>query len=370
MINLIVPRKLICFSLITFFALPSCLFSQIIPAEGFQLRAKYGFLVGHRGVMGHLAQEHAVAQELGYVFRTQGAKSWHATYSYPDIGIHWFYGSVGNTEILGRYTGFFASISFPFIHREHFRLNARLGAGLAYTNKVYNPEINPKNVAISTPLNALIELGLDASFYFGKNWMTLGLDLTHFSNGSFRVPNLGLNIPYLSLAYGRFISLKEQQNTARLSSVPKNRFLFGATAIASVKEIYPTGGKTYGVYALSLHTRIFSKPKTGWELALDIISKQALYGYRSEVKKQANQILQAGLYTGYLLPLNQFHFVLGMGIYIRDRYDPDGMFYHRVGMRYYFNNGVFINVVLKTHWAKADYVEWGIGYSLFAKKKN
>ena len=37
--------------------------------------------------------------------------------------------------------------------------------------------------------------------------------------------------------------------------------------------------------------------------------------------------------------------------------------YHRVGLRYVFANGININLVLKSHWARADYVEYGIGYT-------
>jgi len=341
---------------------------------GVQTRMKTGFLLGHRGVMGHLPRQRAYATEVSYVFRADGTKIWHESYKYPDLGVHVFYGSVGNTQILGNYIGLYGSIAFPFVAKDNFRFSGRLGCGLGYTNKVYDPQTNRKNVAISTPLNALLEVGVDVSTYFGKNrqhWLTFGIDATHFSNGSFKVPNLGINIPYISLAYGRFLSIKNSTPAENLTKiVPQRKLLFGLTAIASVKDIFPTGrDKKYGVYALSVHARTFLRPKVGWELSLDLISKQALYGYRTEVQKQANKIPQVGLCVGYLLPLDKFHFVVGMGAYVRDFYDPEGLFYHRMGMRYYFDNGLLINVVVKTHWARADYVEWGIGYSFFNRQK-
>ena len=52
-----------------------------------------------------------------------------------------------------------------------------------------------------------------------------------------------------------------------------------------------------------------------------------------------------------------------MGIYLKDKYQPEDFLYHRVGMRYVFENGININLVLKSHWARADYTEFGIGYS-------
>jgi len=340
---------------------------------GIQTRAKAGFLLGHRGVMSHLPREHAYATEWSYVFRPKGNKSWHTDYKYPDLGIHFFYGSVGNTAILGNYTGIYGSIAFPFVDRKSFRFAGRLGCGMAYTNKMYNSNTNKKNVAISTPLNVLIEVGVDITKYFNSNWITLGVDLTHFSNGSFKVPNLGLNVPFLSLGYGSFLKTKQESTDIEQinKTVPSGNIILGFTAIASVKDLFPTGrDKIYGVYALSLHARTFPRPKAGWEFSLDFFLKRSIYGYRTEVKKESSKIPQIGAYIGYMLPLDRLHFVLGMGAYIRDFYDPDGLFYHRMGMRYYFNNGLFVNIVLKTHWAKADYVEWGIGYSFFNKKRS
>lgn len=337
---------------------------------GLEARMKAGFLVGHRVVMGHLAKEHTYAVELSYILQTNGKKSWHKHYKYPELSVNLYYGSVGNTKILGNFVGAYGSIAIPFVANKQFRLNGILGCGIAYTGKVYDEVSNKKNVAISTHFNALINIGIDAKTYFGKNWLSFGIDMTHFSNGGFKVPNLGLNIPHLSLGYGRFISKTEEKATEeQQTAIPQRKLLFGATAITSVKEVFPTNGRAYPVFALSLHSRMFLKPKVGWEISFDIISKQALFGYRTEIEKTQWKIMQFGIYAGYLLPLNQFHFVLGMGAYARDFYNPDGMLYHRLGMRYYLKNGIHFNCVLKTHWGKADYLEWGIGYSFFQRKK-
>jgi hypothetical protein len=47
---------------------------------------------------------------------------------------------------------------------------------------------------------------------------------------------------------------------------------------------------------------------------------------------------------------------------VRDVYNPDDMFYHRLGLRYQFKEHLLLNLVLKSHWARADYIEYGIGY--------
>ena len=95
---------------------------------------------------------------------------------------------------------------------------------------------------------------------------------------------------------------------------------------------------------------------------MDIISKQSIFDFEPQVDKSQSSILQLGIYSGYILPLNHFHFFFGMGAYVRDRYRPNGLLYHRIGFRYQLANGFYGNMTLKSHWAKADYMEAGIGY--------
>ncbi len=337
---------------------------------GIEARFKPGFLIGHRAVMGHLVQDHSYAGELTYVFRTNGQRNWHQSYKYPEIGITAYAGSVGNREVLGNFFGLYSFIGIPFVAKPHFRFNGKLGCGLGYGTKQYNEVENPKNVAISTPVNALICLGVDARYYFKRNWVSFGIDMTHFSNGAFKVPNIGLNLPYVSVGYGHYFRKSEELAEPSEVIMPRRRILLGATGILSAKEVFPTSGKRYPVYALSLHARTFLNPKTGWEFSLDFISKQAIMAYRPEIPKTQAEIFQVGTFLGYLLPLDRFHFVLGMGYYVKDRFQPEDAFYHRIGVRYYLKNGIQFNMVLKSHWARADYVEWGIGYSLNVKKKN
>lgn len=359
-------RLLIIYSL---FLLPLISSVQAQSTYGFEGRFKAGFLVGHRAVMGHLVTQHSYAGEVSYVFRTNGQRNWHGAYKYPEIGVTLYAGSIGNPEVLGNFFGGYSFITFPFIARKNFRFNGKLGCGLGLGTKHYDEVTNPKNVAISTPLNAMICLGIDARYYMGNNWLSLGIDMTHFSNGAYKVPNIGLNLPYLSFGYGHYVRHAENiQEEPGGWHMPYRKIIPGFTGIISAKEVFPTSGKRYPVYALSIHARTFLKPRVGWELAFDVISKQAILAYRPEVPKTQMEMVQMGAFLGYLLPLDRFHFVLGMGYYLKDRFQPEDAFYHRVGIRYYLDNGINFNLVLKSHWARADYIEWGIGYSFNTKK--
>lgn len=343
--------------------------SQSQKEWGLEYRQKLGFLAAHRGVMGHLPNSQALAGELSVFFVPKGRKQWQGQCGFPYLGATLFGGSVGNNQILGTYWGAYGFIEFPFVKTKRFEFLGKLGSGLGYTAKVFDYDENPKNVAMSTHVNALICIGLKSHFNFGRNKLTFGIDMTHFSNGAFKVPNLGVNLPYFSLGYARTIRNAQLDSMIVPNVVPLRRWLFGVTAVTSVKEIFPTGGKKYPVLGLNASWRWFAKPKVGYEGSIDIISKQAILDYKPEITKSQWDILQIGLYAGYLLPLDQFHFAIGMGVYVKDKYQPEDFVYHRVGMRYYFKNGINAQVILKSHWARADYVEWGVGYTFNFNKK-
>jgi hypothetical protein len=239
-----------------------------------------------------------------------------------------------------------------------------MGVGLAYASKIYDPEdsILILSMGVGSRLNALVQMGVSNQFFFGKHMFSLALDMTHFSNGSTKVPNYGLNLPFISLGYGYRIKESSLDSISR-NEVKRPYWEYGLMGIASVKQINPVGGKYYGCYGLNLVGRRFFNGKSGLEMSIDLFSKQAVLGYQPQIPKTQLDIIQLGLFAGYLMPFDKLHVIVGMGYYVRDKYQPEDPVYHRVGLRYVFKNGINANLVLKSHWARADYVEYGIGYT-------
>ena len=344
------------------------LFAQTSNEQGIEIRQKVGFLAAHKGIMAHLPVELGKAVEISYYQHTRGNKKWHHAYRYPTIGATLFIGSVGNNEILGRYIGSYGFAELPMIKLKNYEFNWKLGCGFGYTNRKYDPVENPKQIAIGSHVDAMICVGVKSIYRFKQNSVTFGLDLTHFSNAAFQVPNFGINLPYVSIGYGhRFGKEKPFIETHKFQN-PNKKWLYSAQGIFSMKQVMPIGGKRYPVYACGLSARRFFNHKAGLELTLDVISKQAIQAYEPLVEKTQLRMIQMGLYAAYLVPFDHFHFVFGMGAYIRDYYKPEDPVYHRIGMRYQFTNGLVANFTLKTHFGRADYLELGLGYTLNYKK--
>jgi hypothetical protein len=335
---------------------------------GIEIKPKLGFLLAKRGEVGHLPRSHSFGGEISYVNHTNGRKKWHSTFNYPTIGATLFFGSPGNKDVLGSFLGSYAFMEFPFYKSDHYEVLWKVGTGLGYGDKVYDPITNPKNSVISTHVNALVCFGFQQKFVFNKHYLLVGVDLTHFSNAANKVPNIGVNMPFLSLGYGYRI-VKTQHETALKNTLVYHKLFYGVTGIFSGKEIFPTGNGRSLIYGLSANVRCFFKPKLGAEISLDMVSKQSTLKYKPDIEKTQLDLIQVGVFAGYVLPLDRFQLMIGMGMNVRDKFQPESFLYHKVGMRYYFNNGIHINYVLRSNWAKADFFECGLGYTFNSNTK-
>lgn len=350
--------------------------------SGFEVREKVGFLAAHHAGMAHIPKQLAVATELTYFKRLTGDRLWQKSYREPIVGSTLFIGSVGNNQILGRYVGIYGFAELPIVKYKKYRMDWKFSTGMGYTNKPYDPISNPKNVAIGSHLNALMCFALKQTIGFQHSALTLAMDMTHFSNGAFQVPNLGINLPYISLGFQHYFNGNTKQKMApskdgiaSLPLPPKDNFLtyqqwqISLNGIFTCKETMPIGGKKYPVYAGSISLRRYGSQKSGFEVNFDVFSKQALMNYEPMVRKSKLDILQLGISASYILPLDRFNFVYGAGMYIRDKYRADGPMYIRLGCRYYLTKNISAIFGLKTHYAKADYLEFGLSYHFINLKK-
>lgn len=345
---------------------------SISDERAIEIKPKFGFLAAHRGTMGHLYKDRVFGAEITFSKRIMSSKNWAKMYKNPFVGCTLYGSNLGNNEILGFGFGVYGFVEFPFVNKKAHIVSAKISAGLGYVSKVFDPITNNKNVAISTPINALLCFGLQGRWKFTpENALIYSFDVTHFSNASTKVPNLGLNMPFIGIGYAHNIAgTKKQYSTPiTINQTPffKN-WNFHLVGIISKKAVFPTGGKDYPVYAINSFFSKRFKQKVGMEFGFDFISKQSLFRYKAYIPKTQWSIFQVGTYAAYVLPFDKLKIILGMGAYLKDRYDADNEIYHRVGMRYQCDNGLLLNLVLKSHWAKADYAEWGIGYTFNYKK--
>lgn len=70
------------------------------------------------------------------------------------------------------------------------------------------------------------------------------------------------------------------------------------------------------------------------------------------------------MFIGHELFINKLSLITQLGYYIYYPFDFEGKTYQRVGLKRYFGDKWFVAITLKSHAAKAEAVEFGLGVRL------
>ncbi len=330
--------------------------------QGVSLTPKIGYVLPHRSTMQHLTQGHTYSIDVGAVWQYDGSKSWHNHFNRPKFGFNANYTNFGFREVLGESYGIQSFLYLPFFRKNHWSFGSKMAAGVAYVSKKFHQQTNPKNNAIGSHLNGAVTLGVLLERQF-KDWSSgLEISMAHWSNGAYRLPNLGLNVPYLALNFDYYfepIGREQKHQEQEQFSTPKWRW--GSQLIASAKEVYPTGGSRYGVASFTQFLQYKIGKVSYVEWGADAIYNQSII---VEVEGDYQQLKnwQLGSYLGYVLPVQRFELIVAMGRYLLNPLDPRGMWYHKFGGRLRLTDQLMANISIKSHWAKADYFEYGLTY--------
>ena len=73
---------------------------------------------------------------------------------------------------------------------------------------------------------------------------------------------------------------------------------------------------------------------------------------------------RVGMFVGHELFISRLSINLQLGYYVYYPFDFEGRTYNRVGLKYYFGKKLFGALTLKSHGAKAEALEFGIGLRL------
>jgi hypothetical protein len=327
------------------------LFSQ----QAMGLSGSYGFLFPHYKKMYNFIEHHPAGFSLFYeniYIPTDTAQS-NKRYR-----IETFYSGLSNKDILGNAYSILADVYFR-IYRE--KIYFFLGSGLSYLTE-HNSEENYRNFAIGSHLNVHVNFGIDFILY-KKNPFLIDLQLrwNHYSNGAIKMPNAGLNIPGLHLSvayYNNNISKNRPLDNSKL--LQSNYHIFGAYSIKqnAANDIYYSLITTGFEYYLSPYNAV------QWSVGSDIIWDKSLPDYINtknyDLDKYKAVPLKIALKGGWDVHIDKMDLIFQVGIYARNvafKYQP---FYTRFGFRYFFTPNLGAQLSLRSHYVKADAIEWSL----------
>ena len=331
---------------------------------GFQANVHYGFLIRHHNYIGHLVQGHVKAAEFSFFEERTGKKLWEQLYKYPQAGITFSYFDLANPKQLGNLYGLYPYINFPFKKNEDFSFNLKVGSGISYVTKKFETIENHKNTAIGSHFNSLIILRLNSQVRIYKTLLwEAGLGITHFSNGAFQMPNLGLNIVSVSTGFA-FSSPGKNYIADTIMPVEKIKE-FNIEIGAGFSEKQPIGGRKYSAVVISVNRlkQISHKSKLGY--GADVFYNSTNIPIMEEDSifiKSKIQNIQPGAKFCYELILDRLSIPLEMGVYVYSKLKSNGPVYNLFGLKYEVSKNITAAFILKTHFAKADFIQMRLGY--------
>jgi len=238
--------------------------------------------------------------------------------------------------------------------------------GVSFNFNPFDSISNPNDVLIGSKQNCFVGLGLGAKYQFNPRWQVVaGIEFRHFSNGSIKQPNFGINVLQASLgvAYKPF-GINPQISDKNIPAfVRYNQFNF---AILAGSKNYAAGEPNYMKSGISINWLRSLSYKFRAGIGMDLFFA-SLAGPRNGIASTFSNSFSSGVTGSGEWVLNRHIYIpVALGIYLhRNTFnDETNGFYERIGMRYRFNNNMFAGLTIKAHKGAADFFEWTLGYTL------
>lgn len=346
------------------------LFNSNLLLEG---RVNYGFLINHHLEM-QIYNSHFPSFEINLGKETYGRQRWEAVYGYPIIGVAYWYSTLGNSEFLGRSNAVFPYINYPIVRDLKHELNFRLGLGLGYLTKCFDPVTNYKYLAIGSHVNAAINLMAEYRWRMTPRMhLATGIAIMHFSNGSTKTPNYGINTPSVNLALAYRLSNENTYlNKKLLPELYKFEFdgkksvVLNLATTIGYKDMGEEYGRTFMVYAFFGDILVPVSFKSSAGLGFDFARDQSdpYFASLDKVEIKHNiELYRMGVSLAYQLRMSKLSYMFNTALYVSGKMAP-GFGYFKFGLQYLVYRDIFATLTFRSHFARADFIGLGLGYRL------
>ena len=324
-----------------------------------------GFLLAHRSDIKNLAAHNFGLQ---FVYEEDASNTnWGKYYKKPIVGFGLQYYNLGKKET-GHAFGGLVTFKFNLIEIQNTDVKFRMGAGLAMLSKQFDVYNNKRNQAIGSSLNGSMQFALlfHRPFPNINQYINYGIGISHYSNGAYRVPNLGYNIPSIFLKYGFGLkgrnTLKDELLDSNLSWKSELALIYGKKQrnFANPVDFHNVG--------LQMRAVKMTNAIRGWRLGLDAaLDKTYKYTENPLIALDSIKLtdqLELGVAAGYQWRVDKIDVIAELGAYFYKPAVLKNTLYQRIGIRYNLGERIKLSSALKFDRGVADYFEFGIGYRI------
>jgi hypothetical protein len=349
------------------------LLSQSLNAQfykGLQINVLPGFLIAHREYMANM-EAHTFGIEAIYSSNFTGWANADENYRNLRWGTGLSYFNLGNNQLNGHVFAAHFHVEANLKKRTHFQSTLRFGSGFGYLTKPFNLYTNKSNKAIGSNLNGNMQVMYKAYFELNKySELALGFGVTHYSNGNFRRPNLGINMLHLSLGWVRRVKLFETPSAKTLPELfPKKGFEFNLGYAR--KQIAVADTRFFNIASTSLLYYFPQSKVRNWRMGTEVFFDKtypySLFNEASLKHVPLSKMTEVALKVGHEFIFGRIAIITDLGTYVYRPNDYKKRVYFSIGFNYFFNKGFNAQTRLKSHMAVADYFYWSGGYRFNSK---
>lgn len=339
----------------------------------FDLNYFKGNIALHNNDILHLIQGHPEGYILSWNKKTYGFNDWEQRYNYPDYGVTYAYQNLKN-DVMGNVSSLYAHYNFYFFKRH---LMFRIGQGLAYTENPYNKVTNFRNNAFGTHLmsSTFAMLNYKKERLFGRFGLQAGVSLIHYSNANVKAPNTSINSITLNVGVNYNLNEEEPEYVNTLDDTDKKfteQIKYNIAFRTGINESDIVDSGQYAFYIFSAYADKRINRKSALQFGTDIFFsnflKELIYfksvSFPEDDVSGDEDFKRVGIFAGHELFVNRMSLETQLGYYIYYPFDFEGRTYIRIGLKRYFGNKWFGAITLKSHGAKAEAVEFGVGVRL------
>ncbi|MFH2142400.1 MAG: acyloxyacyl hydrolase [Bacteroidota bacterium] len=325
--------------------------------------AGYGFILPHHPYFNYLMESHPYTIDIRFNKQLSGKYEWHKIFRYPMFGYGLHYADLGNKEYLGKAFAGYGTINIPIIQSRFISFNYSISAGFSYLTKYFDIEDGYYSLPIGSHGNVFFRLSSGVRYKLSKStYLFNNISITHYSNGAWAMPNSGINV--VTAHAGILYSFKPGNiyNVELNDHRKTNRY--EVILSTGIKEISPPTGEKYFISTFSFNAKRQFWRKRNLGIGLDNFYDHSLITRLERDTAVINTFsgYQAGIHFSHDLCFGNTSITIQMGRYLYSQYKTNGMIYSRYGLEHKIKDRYIINLALKTHFFKADFIEWGFGY--------
>lgn len=302
--------------------------------------------------------------EISILRQTDGSEHWHRQSNYPRTGLGLIFGNIGSKQYVGKVISVYPFVSFPLFRLRPLTTSFRLGTGISAIEKPYDVHTNHKNTLIGSRFNNYIHAAFENEIGISEKLrLQAGISFAHISNGNMKLPNYGLNFLLLSAGFRYVFNERVARDTSKRAFV--KRLDYRLLLSAGAKQTPWIQSPRYAVGVLSAQLVRTLNPASAFGGGFDLFLDPSLTRDPSGFSKDGAIIrnLQVGLHGFYERTIGRVTIPVQAGIYALHGEDTK-RFYQTIGLRYQFAPQLLLFYHLKTHGGKADFLHFGLGYTL------